>query len=168
MCPGCWAKGLWSSLGWAGGEDCHSREHGQTSGGRGPGWVWGTWPTWAQTTLNVERDDDGTASQSGSQKRLGETGGGRWVGMWAAPSHPPPLTCFLPAQATEAPPDLRGQHCRPPRAAGALSLHGEQPQDPGGALPVAGLPRRLPHKGVSLGGGVGGVVPVSAGPGGRD
>lgn len=82
------------------------------------------------------------------------------MGMWAAPSHPPPLTCFLPAQTTEAPPDLRGQHCRPPRAPGALSLHGEQPQDPGGALPVAGLPRRLPHKGVSWGRG------VSAGPAG--
>lgn len=112
-------------------------------------WGWGTWPTWVQTTLNVERYHDGDSLPVVSQKRLKEARRWRWVGIWAAPSHTPPLTCFLPAQTTEAPPDLRGQHCRPPRAPGALSLHGEQPQDPGGTLPVAGLPRRLPHKGVS-------------------
>lgn len=60
-----------------------------------------------------------------------------------------PLTCCLPPQATETSPHLCDQHRCPPRSPGALSLHGEQPQDPGGALSVAGLPRCLPHKGVS-------------------
>lgn len=61
-----------------------------------------------------------------------------------------PLTCsLLPTQATETSPDICDQHCCAPRSPGALSLHGEQPQDPGGAFSVAGLPRRLPYKGVS-------------------
>lgn len=70
-----------------------------------------------------------------------------------------------PLQAAEAAADLCHQHGCPSGPPGALSLHRKQPQDTGRALPAAGLPRGLPHQGVSSGlGVVAGPVRVSRRP----
>lgn len=93
---------------------------------------------------------DGTMGQPSSlaPRKDWSPSRGMWWGYASLPALLP-LTCCLPPQATETSPDLCDQHRCTPRSPGALSLHGEQPQDSGGALSVAGLPRRLPHKGVS-------------------
>lgn len=70
----------------------------------------------------------------------------------------PSLTCPSSLQAAEAAADLCDQHGCPSCPPGTLSLHRKQPQDAGGALPAAGLPRGLPHQGVSPG------LSVMAGP----
>lgn len=149
--------GLRHSLVGSGGEDYHSKESGQVCGiERRKWWGWSICltqrlpdPTWVQVILCVGRRDDGTVFQSGSQKSLGEARWGRWRRCGVLPTLLPLTCCLLPTQAAETSPDLCDQHCCPPRSLGALSFHGEQPQDPGGALSVAGLSRGLPHKGVS-------------------
>lgn len=155
-------KGAVASLSSGGGVDCPSEgvvrpwgwggERGAAGGHAQPGRLWD--PTWAEITLHVQRRGDRDSLPIWLPENQGEARAGKMVGTWVPSRAPSPDLLSSPpspAQTAEASPDLRDQHCRSPSAPGALSLHREQPQDPGGALPVAGLPWRLPHKGVSLG-----------------
>lgn len=115
---------------------------------------WLELPFWARTvTLLVLRE-------GGPGQRLGLEPVGAEVEMklWLMP--PPPQfwaseeSALSSLQATEAAADLCDQHGCPSCTPGALSLHREQPQNTGRALLAAGLPRGLPHQGVSSGLGV--------------